>query len=142
MVGCCGEGPLTQSSSEDEDGHGLPNAKLKNELCINYLRYGFCRYNSKCQFAHGIEELLQNQKHNIKYKTKKCNSFFEKGFCPYGERCNFLHIEDRPQPISLPSYREVVLNSKQHSSLFAFPWLICSKLIIWRLWYLSYPSII
>ena len=60
------------------------NTKLKNELCVNYLKYGTCRYNIKCQFAHGTEELRQNKNVNIKYKTKKCNSFFVRGFCTYG----------------------------------------------------------
>lgn len=29
----------------------------KTVLCDNYSRYGNCRYNRRCQFAHGIEEL-------------------------------------------------------------------------------------
>ena len=114
------------SQSEDEPQKALPtNTKLKNELCINFLQYGYCRYNTKCQFAHGKEELLQNKTQNIKYKTKKCHSFFQKGFCGYGERCNFLHIpHDHVQPQFFTSkqvlkeYREVWNNKKTDSSLF------------------------
>lgn len=86
----------TQPSSESEEENqriSPMNTKLKNELCINYLNYGYCRYNNKCQFAHGKEELQQNKSMNLKYKTKKCHSFFERGFCSYGERCNFLHTD-------------------------------------------------
>lgn len=67
------------------------NHKLKNELCRNYLRTGFCPYNDKCQFAHGTTELRQNLDHNARYKTKKCLAFFRDCYCVYGERCNFLH---------------------------------------------------
>lgn len=73
----------------DETTHS--NFKLKNELCRNFLQYGYCRYNTKCQFAHGIDELRQNSAVNMKYKTKICQSFMNKGHCQYGERCNFLH---------------------------------------------------
>ena len=92
---------------------------------MNFLQYGYCRYNTKCQFAHGKEELLQNKTQNIKYKTKKCHSFFQRGFCGYGERCNFLHTDhDQPDPTVLPlhqairEYREVWANRKAQSSLF------------------------
>ena len=31
----------------------------KTVLCDNYSRYGNCRYNRRCQFAHGIGELRE-----------------------------------------------------------------------------------
>ena len=79
--------PTTQPSSEsEEETQRTPpvNSKLKMELCRNYLQFGYCRYNVKCQFAHGTDELLQNRTANRKYKTKKCHSYFEKGWCLYG----------------------------------------------------------
>lgn len=85
--------PDNPDNPEDERLH-LLNFKLKNELCRNYLQTGYCKYHSKCQFAHGIQELRQHHSENKKYKTKKCLSYFERGHCSYGERCNFRHEAD------------------------------------------------
>ncbi len=64
-------------------------------MCKNWIETGFCRYATKCQFAHGGVEL--NGKVlplNAKYKSKLCNTFSEGLFCPYANRCLFRH-EDR-----------------------------------------------
>jgi hypothetical protein len=52
---------------------------------------GYCPYEKKCKFAHGLHELRKNQETNSKYKTKTCGGFLQEGFCPYGNRCNFIH---------------------------------------------------
>ncbi|KAI8055645.1 hypothetical protein BDF22DRAFT_610437, partial [Syncephalis plumigaleata] len=62
----------------------------KTELCRSYEETGHCRYSAKCQFAHGMTELRQVQRHP-KYKTEICRTFWEKGTCPYGKRCCFIH---------------------------------------------------
>lgn len=63
--------------------------KYKTESCRNYSAYGYCSYLSRCQFAHGFEELRCRTRHP-KYKTEFCRNFLS-GFCKYGSRCQFLH---------------------------------------------------
>lgn len=57
----------TAASSLDESQSLPEGAKIdcdpqlyKTELCRAFSKDGFCRYNSKCQFAHGLEELRAN----------------------------------------------------------------------------------
>lgn len=69
------------------------SSRYKTELCRPFEESGHCKYADKCQFAHGIHELKQLQRHP-KYKTELCRTFHSKGFCPYGPRCNFIHNED------------------------------------------------
>jgi hypothetical protein len=52
---------------------------------------GACRYGSKCQFAHGVEELRGVLRHP-KYKTTRCKAFITTGRCMYGSRCRFIHV--------------------------------------------------
>ena len=73
----------------------------KRDMCKNWTEAGFCRYGSKCQYAHGQEELSENhqlylneQKQanvNDKYKSQNCRQFYREKFCPYGKRCHFRH---------------------------------------------------
>jgi len=62
----------------------------KTELCQSWIETGSCRYGSKCQFAHGEEELRPVLRHP-KYKTEICKTFSNTGQCPYGKRCRFVH---------------------------------------------------
>jgi len=62
----------------------------KTELCRSFEETGVCRYGSKCQFAHGREELRPVVRHP-KYKTEICKTFHSVGTCPYGKRCRFIH---------------------------------------------------
>jgi hypothetical protein len=61
------------------------------------VEQGYCPYEGRCKFAHGLQELKKNHQANCKYKTKVCGGFLQEGFCPYGNRCNFIH------PPSLPA---------------------------------------
>ncbi|EPZ35454.1 hypothetical protein O9G_004658 [Rozella allomycis CSF55] len=71
----------------------------KTELCRTFEETGFCRYGTKCQFAHDMSELRSVARHP-RYKTEICKTFWEQGNCPYGKRCCFIHTE---RPAHLPS---------------------------------------
>jgi hypothetical protein len=64
-------------SSPNDNGPSLNNRKLglyKTELCRSWEEKGSCRYATKCQFAHGEEELRKVARH-----PKVCFSWvFEK----------------------------------------------------------------
>lgn len=63
---------------------------FKTEICRSFHDYGRCKYGSKCQFAHNLNELREINRHP-RYKTQYCKTFQEKGSCPYGSRCCFIH---------------------------------------------------
>uniref|UniRef100_A0A3P8W816 mRNA decay activator protein ZFP36 n=1 Tax=Cynoglossus semilaevis TaxID=244447 RepID=A0A3P8W816_CYNSE len=69
------------------------STRYKTELCRTYEENGTCKYGTKCQFAHGVEELRGLSRHP-KYKTEPCRTFHTIGFCPYGARCHFVHNGD------------------------------------------------
>ena len=64
--------------------------KYKTELCRTFEDHNWCKYGSRCQFAHGLAELRQAERHP-KYKTQLCNGFHSIGYCKYGTRCQFVH---------------------------------------------------
>lgn len=83
---------LAPNASVD-NGPSLANKKTnlyKTELCRSWEEKGTCRYGTKCQFAHGQEE-LKNVSRHPKFKTEICRTFWLHGSCPYGKRCCFLH---------------------------------------------------
>ncbi len=69
----------------------VDRTKYKTELCKNWVELRNCRYGTKCQFAHGYDELYVKEPQNSKYKSKECMTFSGSFFCPYGERCLFQH---------------------------------------------------
>lgn len=71
-------------------GPSKQHTLYKTELCRGWIETGTCRYGSKCQFAHGREELRPVPRHP-KYKTEVCRSFTATGVCAYGPRCRFIH---------------------------------------------------
>ncbi|KAE8585878.1 hypothetical protein XENTR_v10021490 [Xenopus tropicalis] len=66
------------------------SSRYKTELCRTFHEIGSCKYGSKCQFAHGSDELRGLNRHP-KYKTELCRTYHTIGFCPYGSRCHFIH---------------------------------------------------
>lgn len=102
-------------SGSINNGPSANNRKLglyKTELCRSWEEKGTCRYGTKCQFAHGEDELRKVQRHpkvrhiflklslNLEltifvaqYKTEICRTFWVSGSCPYGKRCCFIHTE-------------------------------------------------
>ncbi|GBP09216.1 Protein TIS11 [Eumeta japonica] len=77
-------------------------SRYKTELCRPYEEAGVCKYGDKCQFAHGVRELRNLQRHP-KYKTELCRTFHSVGFCPYGPRCHFVHNADEARRREPPS---------------------------------------
>lgn len=76
----------------------------KTELCRSFEETGNCRYGTKCQFAHGRDELRPVIRHP-KYKTEICKTFHSVGHCPYGKRCRFIHTRE---PLILDDAEETV----------------------------------
>ncbi|KAJ4460575.1 hypothetical protein PAPYR_3209 [Paratrimastix pyriformis] len=66
-------------------------SKRKTELCRNWVELGHCPYGSRCQYAHGEEELRDSPHQRSKQKSKLCKAFHESGSCYYGCRCRFQH---------------------------------------------------
>lgn len=69
------------------------DGKYKTELCKNWIETAKCRYESKCRFAHGQEELTNYaiRQYNEKFKSKNCRTFYHSKQCMYGSRCMFRH---------------------------------------------------
>lgn len=80
-----------QHSHSQYDTHQKINRTLfKTEMCAKFQSTGSCPYNTKCQFAHGLEELKVSSKPK-NWKTKMCRSWELNGFCSYGKRCCYKH---------------------------------------------------
>lgn len=76
----------------------LADPKYKKELCSNFITNGSCKYNYKCRFAHGINDLMGTlSKSKINYDTsdsqyrQQCSNFFKHGVCLKGKNCNYSH---------------------------------------------------
>lgn len=81
---------LERTQSEPIPQTPSHTSRYKTELCRPFEEAGECKYGDKCQFAHGMHELRNLQRHP-KYKTELCRTFHSVGFCPYGARCHFIH---------------------------------------------------
>nr|VVW89255.1 unnamed protein product [Nymphaea colorata] len=93
--------PISHSLSTEESPRERPpqpSHKEKSQLCKKFVENGYCPYEKRCKFAHGLQELKKNHQANCKYKTKVCGGFLQEGFCPYGNRCNFIHPPSAPTP--------------------------------------------
>ncbi|KAI7800573.1 mRNA decay activator protein ZFP36L1 [Triplophysa rosa] len=96
-LGTSGAGSLSSSTSSIS----ATSSRYKTELCRTFAERGVCKYGAKCQFAHGLEELRDLNRHP-KYKTEPCRTFHSIGFCPYGIRCHFVHNAEDDQMHSCP----------------------------------------
>lgn len=88
--------------------------KYKTEMCNNFLLNGYCKYDGRCKFAHGKNELAPKKVKEF-YKQRKCETFFSKGACSYGSRCTFKHDERKANEIFSSSY-----SSKLNLNTFNF----------------------
>eukprot|EP00274_Cyanoptyche_gloeocystis_P000213 CAMPEP_0196663014 /NCGR_PEP_ID=MMETSP1086-20130531/51184_1 /TAXON_ID=77921 /ORGANISM="Cyanoptyche gloeocystis , Strain SAG4.97" /LENGTH=166 /DNA_ID=CAMNT_0041998667 /DNA_START=75 /DNA_END=575 /DNA_ORIENTATION=- len=94
--------PTSSIESDEKVKNSQKNRQnlYKTELCRSWQELGQCRYGTKCQFAHGLEELRALQRHP-RYKSMQCVTFHTVGTCAYGHRCRFSHsvdISSCPQP--------------------------------------------
>ncbi|XP_054455311.1 mRNA decay activator protein ZFP36 [Anoplopoma fimbria] len=88
------------SSSSSTSPVSCSSTRYKTELCRSFSESGLCKYGGKCQFAHGLDELRDLNRHP-KYKTEPCRTFHTIGFCPYGIRCHFVHNNEEEMKHSL-----------------------------------------
>ncbi|XP_077319474.1 uncharacterized protein LOC143941820 [Lithobates pipiens] len=95
---------------------GFSSLRYKTELCNSYSENGFCAYQNRCQFAHGLSDLRPPFQHP-KYKTELCRSFHLLGVCSYGPRCLFIHSHSErrevPETIRLRQRRPSPFHSKK-----------------------------
>lgn len=127
-LGCFHDANTDDGSSLEETAPAKFYIKEKSELCKKFMEKGSCPYGYKCKFAHGSQELRQNNSQNCKYKTKECQTFFMQSHCKYGERCNFIHSKKTPvlaPPVPsiasfLNSYPEMAVNLKTRRGPLSF----------------------
>lgn len=68
------------------------SASYKTEICQAWEDLENCRFGSKCQFAHGKEELRPSRfSSRNKSETQLCKSYASTGSCIYGSRCRLIH---------------------------------------------------
>lgn len=96
------------------------STRYKTELCRTFEESGTCKYGTKCQFAHGMDELRGLSRHP-KYKTEPCRTFHTIGFCPYGARCHFIHNADEllGGSTAAPQQKQKLRPQLHHSFSFA-----------------------
>lgn len=107
-------GPELSPSPTSPTATPTTSSRYKTELCRTYSESGRCRYGAKCQFAHGLGELRQANRHP-KYKTELCHKFYLQGRCPYGSRCHFIH--NPTEDLALPGQPHVLRQSISFSGL-------------------------
>ncbi|XP_058490703.1 mRNA decay activator protein ZFP36L1 [Solea solea] len=88
--------PTALNTSSSSSNSSLSSSRYKTELCRSFTENGLCKYGGKCQFAHGLDELRDLNRHP-KYKTEPCRTFHTIGFCPYGIRCHFVHNNEEEE---------------------------------------------
>ncbi|RAL39581.1 hypothetical protein DM860_003114 [Cuscuta australis] len=81
------KGSSTRSRGTSSDS-GDKNSFYKRDKCLFWEESGSCRLGSKCQFAHGQEELRP-----ARHASKICKSF-NLGSCSYGTKCRFVHQQE------------------------------------------------
>ncbi|KAG9391164.1 hypothetical protein J8273_7438 [Carpediemonas membranifera] len=75
----------------------LKDDLYKTELCHHFMEFGFCKYGSRCCFAHSEAELRPKPKTYQKHDKIPCMAYHNEGYCPYGERCRFQHSPKSPK---------------------------------------------
>eukprot|EP01084_Bolivina_argentea_P030689 56824_1 len=78
---------------DDDSGNGNRNNNgkdrqnlYKTELCREWSTSGWCYYNKRCSFAHGLQELRPVFR-SKQWRTKRCRNWHTTGYCPYEHRC-------------------------------------------------------
>ena len=71
---------------DDDQTQGKDRQNLyKTELCREWSTSGWCYYNKRCSFAHGLQELRPVFR-SKKWRTKRCRNWHTTGYCPYEHR--------------------------------------------------------
>lgn len=121
LFGPCRLNSSSLSTEESPREHAPPASyKEKSQLCKKFVEHGYCPYEKRCKFAHGLHELKKNHQANCKYKTKTCGGFLQEGFCPYGNRCNFIHppaLTTAPPRALEAGMALIKMSSARHSRL-------------------------
>ncbi|KAL6964317.1 hypothetical protein U1Q18_035373 [Sarracenia purpurea var. burkii] len=94
LVGSVPSGRMRLSASSDSSGSSSSgsNSFYKTEICRSWEDSSHCRYGSKCQFAHGKEEVRPSRFPNKnKTEPQTCKSYSSSGSCSYGAKCRFAH---------------------------------------------------
>lgn len=92
------QAPLSPAEDRPSEDDLSNQNRYKTELCKSFTETGVCRYGTKCQFAHGKEEIRPILRHP-KYKTEICKTFHTTGTCPYGIRCRFIHTRSKEESL-------------------------------------------
>ncbi|KAG5525969.1 hypothetical protein RHGRI_032308 [Rhododendron griersonianum] len=93
LVGGSVSGGRMWSSSDSSGGtssSGSNSCAYKREICRSWEDSSFCRHGSKCQFAHGKEE-VRPSRFPSKTKSEICKSYSGSGSCSFGAKCRFSH---------------------------------------------------
>ncbi|KAJ4458176.1 hypothetical protein PAPYR_6136 [Paratrimastix pyriformis] len=81
----------------------------KTELCRNYMELGHCEYGDKCEFAHGLDDLIATGPRHPCYRTRPCHSFHSPEMvCYYGTRCRFQHAAPQPEEAQVVALSSLV----------------------------------
>ncbi|XP_033880916.2 mRNA decay activator protein ZFP36L2-B-like isoform X1 [Acipenser ruthenus] len=110
---------LSPSKSPTSPAPAPMSSRYKTELCRTFDESGTCKYGSKCQFAHGTDEVRGLSRHP-KYKTEPCRTFHTIGFCPYGARCHFIHNADEQRPAAATDAQQARPQLRQSISFAGF----------------------
>ena len=85
--------PINQNYLSSIKSSNTDKSLYKTELCNSFITLGYCPYNEKCQFAHGLND-LKSLNRDPKWKTKLCKNWSNSGYCRYGKRCCYKHGEN------------------------------------------------
>ncbi|KAA8545575.1 hypothetical protein F0562_020359 [Nyssa sinensis] len=92
LVGSVPRARVTSASSDSGGSLSGSNILYRTEMCRPWEDSGSCRYGSKCQFAHGKEELRPSRFPNKnKSKAQTCKSFTSSESCTHGAKCLSVH---------------------------------------------------
>ncbi|CAH9058465.1 unnamed protein product [Cuscuta europaea] len=80
---------LSQTPSDSGD----KNSFYKRDKCLFWEDSGSCRLGSKCQFAHGQEELRQARLTTKSNRNEICK-LSNMGACSYAIKCNYFHLQE------------------------------------------------
>lgn len=64
-----------------------------DELCNSWVETKKCRYEDRCNYAHGQHELTAAAvlRYGTEFKGKNCRMFYTTKVCFFGEKCMFRH---------------------------------------------------